>query len=104
MLKKQGRMEEVKRIEKEVMDDMEEIFHPEDQPSRQTLLDRMVLVHKNMRKIEDPTTTPATTTRVPESTTSVTDVPSKILDNVKIFKRYHIPAEVKISHSLKYGG
>ena len=107
LLKKQGRMEEVKRIEKEVMDDMEEIFHPEDQPSRQTLLDRMVLVHKNMRKIEDPTTTaptPATTTRVPDSTSSVTDVPSKILDNVKIFKRYHIPAEVKISHSLKYGG
>ena len=79
----------------------EELFHPEDQPSAHSLLERMVLVHKNMR-----TTTASTTTTTTRRTTtvSVTEVPSKILDNVKIFKRYHLPSEVKISHSLKYGG
>ena len=95
LLKKQGRMEP---------EEDEELFHPEDhQPSKHSLLERMVLVHKNMR-VPTTTTTASTTTTTRRTTTS--EVPSKILDNVKIFKRYHIPAEVKISHSLrtKYGG
>ena len=49
------------------------------------------------------TTTPKTTTRTTLSTTSMTskisDVPN-IINSVKTFKRYYIPPEVKISHTV----
>ena len=55
-----------------------------------SLLESMVLSH-NKNQPSRTTTTTTTTTERPE-----------IKNNVKTFKRYHIPAEVKISHSLRH--